>query len=614
MAGVRDVPAVRRRVPRPGRPPVPRPAGLLPRLRPPARLLDADGTERPGPPIDRPAAVACCGPARCWPSRASAATTSPCSAGRRGGGRRPCAPRKHREDKPFAVMVADLDAARRAVRARPGGGGAAHRPPPARSCCWTAARAPRSPPSVAPGNRAARRSCCPTRPLHHLLLRAVGAPFVLTSGNVSDEPIAYRDDDAFDRLAGIADALPHPRPADPHPHRRLGGPVRSAAGDPCCGAPAGYVPEPVLLPWPRAPAGPGLRRRAEEHLLPGQGPARVRLPPHRRPGELRDAPVLHARASSTSAGCSTSSPAVVAHDLHPEYLSTKHALATRRACELVGVQHHHAHIASCLADNGEAGPGHRRGLRRPRLRHRRHHLGRRVPGRRPGRLRAGRPPGAGADARRHGGDQAAVADGRRLPRRRLCRCAARRTWPWCGATRPAGPDVLAVARSGTNSPAHLQRRPAVRRRVGAARRPRQRSTTRARPPSSWSSWPTRPSGAPTSVAAVDGTLQLAGADLVRAVVADLRGRRAPAGDRGPVPQRRGRRDRARRAVRLRDRTGVGTVALSGGVFQNLLLLDRLRGRSGAPTASGCSLHHRVPTNDGGISLGQAAVAAARDRG
>ena len=65
----------------------------------------------------------------------------------------------------------------------------------------------------------------PYTPLHHLLLADAGAPLVMTSGNVSDEPIAFADDDAASRLGEIADAfLVHDRP-DPHPHRRLGCPV-----------------------------------------------------------------------------------------------------------------------------------------------------------------------------------------------------------------------------------------------------------------------------------------------------------------------------------------------------------------------------------------------------
>ena len=117
--------------------------------------------------------------------------------------------RKHREDKPFAVMVKD--------------------PETARSLCELSVAdeqlltSPAHPivlarrrqeglestgiaPSVAPGNRYLGLML-PYTPLHHLIAGAVGEPFVLTSGNVSDEPIAYEDKDALRRLGGIADAF-----------------------------------------------------------------------------------------------------------------------------------------------------------------------------------------------------------------------------------------------------------------------------------------------------------------------------------------------------------------------------------------------------------------------
>ncbi len=114
-------------------------------------------------------------------------------------------------------------------------------------------------------------------------------------------------------------------------------------------------------------------------------------------------------------------PEVVAHDLHPEYLATKWAL--EQDAELVGVQHHHAHAAACLAEHGETGPGARARLRRHRLRHRRHALGRRAPPLRPRRLRAARVarPGAAARAARRRSAQpwrtAAVAPRARRPAR-----------------------------------------------------------------------------------------------------------------------------------------------------------------------------------------------------
>ena len=104
---------------------------------------------------------------------------------------------------------------------------------------------------------------------------------------------------------------------------------------------------------------------------------------------------------------------------------------------------------------------------------------------------------------------------------------------------------------------------------------------------------------------------VSGADLVRACVTDLL-----AGVAAPVIAARfhnGVADTiARVCAELREATGVTTVALSGGVFQNVVLLHRT---VDAVTAAGMRVltHHRVPTNDGGISLGQVAVAAERER-
>ena len=91
--------------------------------------------------------------------------------------------------------------------------------------------------AVAPGNRQLGLML-PYTPAHHLLAHAIGAPIVLTSGNVSDEPIAHRDDDAFERLAGIADAfLTHDRPIHIRTDDSV---VRPLAGrGSCCAAPAG---------------------------------------------------------------------------------------------------------------------------------------------------------------------------------------------------------------------------------------------------------------------------------------------------------------------------------------------------------------------------------------
>ena len=131
-------------------------------------------------------------------------------------------------------------------------------PPAARRARWRQ--------SVAPAS-ADLGVMLPYSPLHHLLLADVGAPLVMTSGNVSDEPIAYDDEDALRAAGRDRRPVPAPRPADPDAHRRLGGARRPARrGRCCCAARAATCPRASTCRWP-ARAAARLRRRAEEHLL-----------------------------------------------------------------------------------------------------------------------------------------------------------------------------------------------------------------------------------------------------------------------------------------------------------------------------------------------------------
>ena len=193
----------------------------------------------------------------------------------------------------------------------------------------------------------------PYSPLHHLLLADVGEPLVMTSGNTSDEPIAYRDEDACDRLAGIADLfLLHDRPIETRTDDSV---VRVAAGRPqLLRRSRGYVPS--ELPLPVATAGARLLAcGAEQKNTFGVAKgARAWIGHHI--GDLENYETLR----SFSEGIAhfqrlfAVEPELVVHDLHPEYLSTKHALALE-GVQLVGVQHHHAHLAACLAEHGEGG-------------------------------------------------------------------------------------------------------------------------------------------------------------------------------------------------------------------------------------------------------------------
>jgi hydrogenase maturation protein HypF len=193
----------------------------------------------------------------------------------------------------------------------------------------------------------------PYSPLHHLLLGDVGEPLVMTSGNVSDEPIAYEDDDALERLATIADlVVTHDRPIQTRVDDSV---LRTAGGLPLpLRRSRGAVPSLLALSVPagRHVLACGAELKSTFCLARGR---RAWVSHHI--GDLKTADTL----ASFQEGVRhferlfAVTPAVVAHDLHPDYLSTAYALA-REGVEHVAVQHHHAHLAACLAEHGEEEP------------------------------------------------------------------------------------------------------------------------------------------------------------------------------------------------------------------------------------------------------------------
>ena len=195
----------------------------------------------------------------------------------------------------------------------------------------------------------------PYAPLHHLLLERLGV-LVLTSGNTSDEPIAYDDADALERLGGIADLLlVHDRPIETRTDdsvlrvcavagRRRTLMLRRSRG---------YVPASLPLPLPAARPilACGAELKSTFCLARGR---RAVVSQHI--GDLERFETLRSFTTGIEhlQRLLAIRPEVVVHDLHPEYLSTKHAFE-RDGVELVGVQHHHAHLAACLAEHGDPG-------------------------------------------------------------------------------------------------------------------------------------------------------------------------------------------------------------------------------------------------------------------
>jgi hydrogenase maturation protein HypF len=262
--------------------------------------------------------------------------------------------RKHREDKPFAVMAPDLEAARRLVELT--SGDERHLTGPRRPIVVARERAASGiAPSVAPRS-ADLGVMLPYAPLHHLLAADAAVPLVLTSGNVSDEPIAFADDDARERLAPIADLfLLHDRPihvrTDDSVLRTLDPDVRT---EPLLiRRSRGYVPEALGLPLDAPPLlATGAELKSTFAIAKGR---RAWVSHHI--GDLKNFETLNAFRSGIAhfERLFAVTPRLVAHDLHPDYLSTRYALE-RDDLEPLGVQHHHAHLAAALAEHGHTGP------------------------------------------------------------------------------------------------------------------------------------------------------------------------------------------------------------------------------------------------------------------
>ncbi len=496
--------------------------------------------------------------------------------------------RKQREEKPFALMAPSVEEARRLCHVSPG-----------EEALLRSAAAPivlmrpREGAGLAPG--VARWSpylgvMLPYSPLHHLLMERCGFPIVATSGNRSDEPIAIDNGEARARLAGIADLFvmhnrPVARPCDDSV-------VRLARGrESVLRRARGYAPLPVRVRHP-LPAILAVGGHLKNTVAIAVG-RQVFVSQHVGDLDTAEARGAFERAIQDLCRLYRFDPVLVACDLHPDYASSAWARAS--GLPVTEVQHHQAHVAACAAENDVTGD----------------YLGVGWDG-----------TGYGLDGTVWGGEFFLARGGRfervshlrpfRLPGgdvavREGWRSAASLLYEALGAG--AVPEVphkqvlLRMLAGGVNSPVTTsvgRLFDAVASLAGIASENRFEGQAAMLLERAIGSSPA-PDCYPLDER--DGVADWA--PLVEAVTADVR--------RGTPPDRIAARFHNALVawiLAVARRIGVETIALSGGVFQNSYLVERVASvleSRGFRVAT----HQRVPANDGGIALGQAVIAGAR---
>ncbi|HEU5198837.1 MAG TPA: carbamoyltransferase HypF [Ktedonobacterales bacterium] len=522
--------------------------------------------------------------------------------------------RKQREAKPFALMVPSLEAARRLCFLSE-----------AEAALLTSRRRPIVLLQQRPGNPIALAVApayttlglmLPYAPLHYLLLDACAGvcedrclvALVMTSGNLSDEPIVYQDQEASERLAFIADGLlTHNREIYTRCDDSI---TRIAAGaEQLSRRSRGYVPEPLSLsveaPVPLLACGGHLKNTF--CLVKG---TKAFLSHHIGDLENLEALTSFREGINHFKRLFDIEPQAVAYDLHPEYLATKYALESaipRR----IGVQHHHAHIASVLAEHE---------LTKPVI-------------------------GVAADGTGYGTDEAIwgceifsadLEDFQRLAHLAYAPLpggdqAVRQTWRMAAVYLAEAygegflnldiPFVRQLDQSKWHTLAQMIERklnsPATSRlgrlfdAVAALVGIRSQALYEGQAAIELEMQATIESGCYPFAIEDGAPAKLDVRPLIRALVTDVR-------VKTPAATIAGRFHTsiammlAEACRRAREQTGLNIVALSGGVFQNRLLLERLLALLEEMRFQ-VAINRLVPPNDGGLCLGQAAVAAARLR-
>lgn len=517
--------------------------------------------------------------------------------------------RKGRVDKPFALMMADMAAVERTCHVSPEERGLllSRERPIVLLRRREAALHPIAP-SVAPRQRTLG-VMLPYTPLHYLLMAdSRWQVLVMTSGNYSEEPIATRNDEALARLGPLADAfLLHDRGI----HIRADDSVVRVVESKPAASPLpvrrsrGYAPLPIRLPF-GAPCILAVGGELKNTFCVARD--QYAFLSHYI-GDMENLETLQSFEQGIAhfESLFRIAPEIIAHDLHPDYLSTRFAIRNSQAARRIAVQHHHAHIAACLAENGHDGKQPVIGV-------------------------AFDGAGYGTDGAIWGGEfliagysnferaahlayvplpggDAAVRKPARMALAHLLAAGIplARDLPPLSALSPAEQRVVErQIAAGLNSPptSSMGRLfDAAASIIGLRHEVNYEGQAAIEleaiaDPSETGAY---------SFGAAPESIQPG--PVIRALAADFRGG-APA----PVLAARFHNGVANLVrdvcIRLREARGLNQVALSGGVFQNETLLvgtlARLRG-AGFEVFT----HHLVPPNDGGIALGQAVVAGGR---
>jgi hydrogenase maturation protein HypF len=525
--------------------------------------------------------------------------------------------RKGRGDKPFAIMARDL-AQVAAVCELDEPAVAALTSPEAPMLLLRRVRSAPVCDAVAPDNPYLG-VMLPYTPLHHMLLRSAPFPVVATSGNLSDEPICTDEREAVRRLAGVADLyLVHDRPIARHVDDSVGwivdGEMRLLRRA------RGFAPRPVALET-EVPTVLAVGAHLKNAVALGADRCAV-ISQHIGDMETPEALAAFEEAIEDLLGLYRARPVALAHDLHPDYASTRWAERVTNGrpgagarwerltgLRRVGVQHHHAHLAACLSENGEPGPalgvvwdgtgygtdgsvwggefllGSARGYRRVG-----HLLTFRLPGgeaaiREPRRCALGLLFGTYGEAAMELGD---------LPTMRAFRTQEKKVLAPMLARSLNSPITSSMGRlfDGVASLLGLAQRSSFEGQAAMA-------LEFAADPAERGAYPIA-----FEPAADASCIVLDWRPLVDAVIDDLR-----RGVSRSLAAARFHNALVAAMTRVAKSEGAPSVALTGGCFQNRRLTE-LGARELRRAGFRVLLHRQVPPGDGGIALGQIAVAAA----